>query len=58
MKKILLLLINLIYHIKFIVSIFLVLKEDKIEAFKFEEKYYTKINTSINEQYITKIEKL
>jgi len=33
-------------------------KEDKIEAFKFGEKYYTAKDTSINEYYVTKIEKL
>lgn len=33
-------------------------KEEVIEAFKFGEKYYTAKGTSINEYYITKVEKL
>lgn len=31
--------------------------ETKIEAFKMKERYYTSRNTSINEEYITNIEK-
>jgi hypothetical protein len=33
-------------------------KELKTEAFKWQGKYHTTISTSINEEYITKIEKI
>ena len=43
---------------QFLVSTFFGGKEDKTEAFKYKDKYYTKINTSIVDEYITKVEKL
>jgi hypothetical protein len=43
---------------QFLVYTFFGGKEDKTEAFKFENKYYIKRNTSIAEEYITKVEKL
>lgn len=33
-------------------------KEEVMEAFLWEERYHTSINTHINEEYITKIEKI
>jgi hypothetical protein len=43
---------------QFIVSTFFGGKEGKTEAFLFEGKYHTSKNTTINEDYITKVEKL
>lgn len=43
---------------QYLVSTFFAEKETKIEAFKMGERYYTSRNTSINEEYITNIEKL
>jgi hypothetical protein len=43
---------------QYLVSTFFAGKEDKIETFKVGERYYTSRNTSINEEYITNIEKL
>jgi hypothetical protein len=43
---------------QFLVSTFFGGKEDKTEAFKYNGRYYTKINTSIVDEYITKVERL
>ena len=43
---------------QFIVSTFFGGKENKTEAFLLDGKYHTSKNTTINEDYITKVEKL
>lgn len=43
---------------QFLIHTFFDGEEKIIEAFKFRNKYRTSITTSINEEYITKIEKL
>ena len=43
---------------QFLVHTFFGGKEGKTEAFLFEGKYHTSKNTTINEDYITKVEKL
>ena len=43
---------------QFLIHTFFDGEEKIIEAFKFRNKYHTSITTSINEEYITKIEKL
>ena len=43
---------------QFLVSTFFGGKENKTEAFLLDGKYHTSKNTTINEEYITKVEKL
>ena len=43
---------------QFLVSTFYVGKENKTESFLLDGKYHTSKNTTINEDYITKVEKL
>jgi len=43
---------------QYLVSTFFAEKEGKTETFKMGERYHTSISTSVNEEYITEIEKL
>lgn len=45
-------------HNQYLISTFFAEKEGKTEAFLFEGKYHTAKNKFVNEDYITKIEKL